>query len=346
MRLCNPLCVTIGIVLLAVATYAGDAEQRFQQVADRLVKAINEQDNLSIQQDFGQVMLDAFPLERSKPFFKDLIANYGKIGKLDNPRLLPLNQAVFPAHFERVVLDIKIVLDNQDKIVGLWFLPHTPTIPAPDRHETVFALPFEGKWFVFWGGDTKEMNHHHDTPNQRYACDFVVTDGTGKTHKGEGTRNEDYYAFGQAVRAPADGVVTDVIRGVRDNIPGSMNPYSALGNAVVIQHRQHEVSVLAHFKQGSIRVRVGEKVTRGQVLGLCGNSGNASEPHVHYHLQNTPIIQDGTGMKCVFENITVTRNGMTVLKKRYSPVKNDVVEQERPARAALDGRGGADDAVR
>jgi len=123
-------------------------------------------------------------------------------------------------------------------------------------------------------------------------------------------------------------VVTDVIDGVRDNVPGSMNPYSALGNAVFIQHREREVSVLAHLKRSSIRVKVGDRVERGQVIGLCGNSGNSSEPHLHYHLQNTPVIQDGTGIKCYFRTVVVTRDDKTEPRKNYSPVKGDVVADE------------------
>jgi murein DD-endopeptidase MepM/ murein hydrolase activator NlpD len=223
-------------------------------------------------------------------------------------------------------MDIQIVLDGQGKIIGLWVRPQAEEIPVPPKHSTDLRLPFEGLWKVAWGGDTRELNYHHDTPSQQYAFDFLVADQGGKTYRGSGTENEDYYAFGREVLAPADGVVTDVIRGVRDNRPGSMNPYSALGNAIFIRHAEHEISVLAHFKQGSIRVAVGERVKAGQVLGLCGNSGNSSEPHLHYHLQNTRVIQDATGINCRFTGVLVVRDGERILKDRYSPVRGERVE--------------------
>ncbi len=116
---------------------------------------------------------------------------------------------------------------------------------------------------------------------------------------------------------------------MRDNRPGSMNPYSGLGNAVFIRHAEHEVSVLAHLKQGSIRVEADDHVKAGQVLGLCGNSGNSSEPHLHYHLQNTTVIQDGTGIKCLFENVTVTRDGKERIETHHSPVKGDRIEERQ-----------------
>jgi len=83
--------------------------------------------------------------------------------------------------------------------------------------------------------------------------------------------------------------------------------------------------VLAHFKRGSITVKPGDKVKRGQVLGQCGNSGNSSEPHIHYHLQHSPILQDGLGIKCVFEKVTLTKDGKTEPRENYSPVKGDVI---------------------
>lgn len=104
---------------------------------------------------------------------------------------------------------------------------------------------------------------------------------------------------------------------MRDNAPGSMNAYMALGNFVVIEHRAREYSVLAHLKQGSVRVKPGRKVKRGEVLGLCGNSGNSSEPHLHYHLQNTPVIQDGTGIKVFFTGLG---------DGPRSPVKGDILD--------------------
>ncbi len=330
MKLCSLKLYPIILLLLpiTITVSAEEVADRFKVVVDQMVDAINKEDYPRIQKDFSKTMLEAFPLEKLKPFFKDLMTNYGKIKNIDSPRLVPPNQAIFPSHFERILLDIKVVLDGQDKIIGIWFLPHTPEILAPEKHSTMLKLPFEGQWMVFWGGDIKTLNLHHDVPNQRYAFDFLKINQNGKTHKNDGKNNEDYYAFGQEVLAPADGLVTEVIQGVRDNVPGSMNPYSALGNAIILKHREYEVSVLAHFKQNSIRVKVGDKVKQGQVLGLCGNSGNSSEAHIHYHLQNTPIVQDGTGINCIFSAVVVSRDGKTRTEEKYSPIKEDIIENK------------------
>jgi hypothetical protein len=120
----------------------------------------------------------------------------------------------------------------------------------------------------------ESIDRYNSDPTMKFCFDFIVIDGNKKTHKDIGEKNEDYYAYGQEVFSPADGTVTDVIDGVRDNIPGINNPYSKLGNAVYIQHSDYEVSILAHLKPGSIKVRPGDKVKRGDPVGLCGNSGD------------------------------------------------------------------------
>lgn len=112
---------------------------RFQKVINRIVEAYNAADYVGIQRDFSEEMLNALPLETSTPFFQSLLAQYGKIQKLDSPQLIPPSQAIFAAHFERGILDIKLVLDNQDKIIGLLFLPPSPQISYPeiDKNTTV-----------------------------------------------------------------------------------------------------------------------------------------------------------------------------------------------------------------
>jgi len=317
----------IAVVQFGTLVCVADPMDRFETVVGRLVAAINGREYAATRQDFAQGMLDALSLEQAETFFGNLVNESGRIVRLGTPRLTPPNQAVFPAYFERGVVDIDVVLDSRDKIIGLWVRPHVKEIPVPQEHSTSLRLPLDGAWKVVWGGDTKELNYHHDTPSQRFAFDFLIAGEDGRSYRGDGTSNEDYYAYGREIVAPANGVVTDAIRGVRDNRPGSMNPYSALGNAVFIRHAEHEVSVFAHFKQGSIRVKVGDEVHAGQVLGLCGNSGNSSEPHLHYHLQNTPVIQDGTGIKCYFSNVIATQDSERVVKDRYSPIRGDIVQQ-------------------
>ena len=178
---------------------------------------------------------------------------------------------------------------------------------------------------MFWGGNTKKLNYHYDVSNQKYAFDLIIVDNKKKSHKGKGLANKDYYCFGKKILSPANGVVVEAVDGVRDNKPGIMNDYFLTGNMVFIKHSKNEISVLAHLKQGSVKVKAGDKIKSGQIIGLCGNSGNSSEPHLHYHLQDNGIIQDGKGVKCFFRNVKINKKCETEHKKEYSPIKGDIV---------------------
>ena len=184
-------------------------------------------------------------------------------------------------------------------------------------------LPFNGEWAVFWGGDTKEQNYHVNVKFQKNAFDIVINNDQGKSYRTNGKANEDYYAFGKDILAPCDAEVVLSVDGVKDNIPGIVNAMYVPGNSVMLKTKNNEFILLAHFKQGSVKVRQGDSVKQGQNLGLCGNSGNSSEPHLHFHIQNIEDMSQATGVKCYFEKIEV--NGIT--KTDYSPVKGDKVRE-------------------
>jgi murein DD-endopeptidase MepM/ murein hydrolase activator NlpD len=151
---------------------------------------------------------------------------------------------------------------------------------------------------------------------------MMIMGGNGKTYKTDGRTNDDYYAFGQPLTAPCDGEVVMAVDGVKDNSPGEMNTMFVTGNTVVIKTANNEYLLFAHFRQYSIKVKQGDKVKQGQLLGLCGNSGNSSEPHLHFHIQNKENMTEATGIKCYFDKILV--NG--VEKNDYSPVKGERIK--------------------
>jgi hypothetical protein len=183
-------------------------------------------------------------------------------------------------------------------------------------------LPFHGEWFVFWGGETESQNYHMADVNQQFAYDFLkVADGA--SYKGDPLKNESYFAFGEAVLAPCDAVVEMAIDGVPDNVPGETNPIHLTGNTVVLKTGAGEYVLMCHLMEGSVRVKKGERVTRGQDLGKCGNSGNSTEPHLHLQLQNTRDLHKATGARLLFNRILV--NGMP--REGYMPVKEDFIKR-------------------
>lgn len=154
---------------------------------------------------------------------------------------------------------------------------------------TELRLPFQDEFTVFWGGRLPHQNYHVVYPNQRFAQDLVIA-CDGSTHTGDGARNEDYHCFGRPILAPASGVITVAIDTLPDNAPGDMTPAAPAGNHVIIDHGNDEYSLLGHLRSGSVRVSAGESVDSGEQIGECGNSGNTSEPHLHYHLQDQPTF--------------------------------------------------------
>jgi len=167
--------------------------------------------------------------------------------------------------------------------------------------KTALELPFDDEWWVFWGGRSVGENYHAAYENQRFALD-IVQRVNGKTHSGNGSQNEDYYCFGRRLNAPGGGKVVSIVNNLEDNIPGQFNRDFPAGNHIVIDHENGEFSILAHFKKGSIIVSVGEVVVKGQELGKAGNSGNSSEPHLHYHMQTTADQFEGEGLPAQFLN--------------------------------------------
>ncbi|MEM6380690.1 MAG: M23 family metallopeptidase, partial [Bacteroidota bacterium] len=199
-----------------------------------------------------------------------------------------------------------------------------PDLPKLERNQTKMSLPFQEEWTVFWGGDTKELNYHVAHAAQKHAFDLIVTDENGRSFKNNGQANEDYYAFGKPISAPCDAEVVMVVDGVKDNKPREVNPFFVPGNTIILKTAKQEYLFFAHFKQHSIVVKQGQGIKQGDLLGLCGNSGNSTEPHLHFHIQNVEDINQATGTKCYFDQLMV--NG--AMKKDYSPIKGDKISRE------------------
>ncbi|NBI06684.1 M23 family metallopeptidase [Senegalia massiliensis] len=176
------------------------------------------------------------------------------------------------------------------------------------RNKVEYDLPFEGEWVVVNGCYTKEFSHSWDIPTQRYAYDFVILDDDGKSYRDNPKSVDEYYCYDKPILSPADGIVVDIVNNAEDSyILGKGKFYSRAnhiaGNFIVIQHDVDEYGTLAHLKKGSITVQVGDKVKRGQVIAKCGNTGNSTEPHLHFQLQNGESFYSSFGLPIMFKNI-------------------------------------------
>ena len=164
-----------------------------------------------------------------------------------------------------------------------------------------FRLPLDGPITVAWGGATLGHNYHTVMPDQKWAYDLLVTH-EGRTHRGDGSRVDQYYAYGLPVVSPADGIVHSTRDWDPDEPPGYWRIRRVTGNHVVLEVAPGEYLFVAHLQPGSVRVAPGDRVRQGQVLGLVGNSGNSTEPHVHLHLQDTPRTYLGESIPFYFHD--------------------------------------------
>jgi hypothetical protein len=133
---------------------------------------------------------------------------------------------------------------------------------------------------------------------QRFAIDWVKMDARGeyaRDHRGR--RNTDWFGYGDPVVAVADARVAAVVDSIPDNTPGEgsravpMRVATVLGNYVLLDlgtgagaSGAHRYALFGHLKPGTLRVRTGDQVHRGQILGDIGNSGNSDGPHLHFHV--------------------------------------------------------------
>ena len=143
------------------------------------------------------------------------------------------------------------------------------------------TLPFEGTWGVVQGFDGSGTHHGYAA----FALDFAPPQDVEQFARLPQPRLQDFACWGRPVLAPADGRVVRVASGFPDLRPYAKAPRrSGGGNFVIIQHAPHLFSELVHLQARSVRVAVGQEVRRGQVIGACGNSGNARTPHLHLGL--------------------------------------------------------------
>jgi murein DD-endopeptidase MepM/ murein hydrolase activator NlpD len=318
------LLVSTSFIFVFINVFAQSETALYKTVAEKFERFYNAAQYDSIFSLYTLEMQQALPLEKTTAFLSSVQQDAGKI---INREFVKYNAtyAAYKTNFERAIYTVEISVNKRMKMNGFSIKPFTDeTIPKPERNDTKLNLPFKGEWTIVWGGDTKELNYHVDNAAQKNAFDIVVTGDNGKSFKTDGKTNKDYYAFGKELLAPCDGEVVLVVDGVKDNIPGEMNSFHTGGNTVIIKTAKNEYLVFCHFMQQSIVVKVGYTIKQGQLLGMCGNSGNSSEPHLHFHIQNTESMNEATGIKCHFDTLLVNGNKKT----DYSPIKNDKVKSE------------------
>jgi murein DD-endopeptidase MepM/ murein hydrolase activator NlpD len=167
---------------------------------------------------------------------------------------------------------------------------------------------------------------------QRFAIDWVVIDAGGKTHNGNAKQNPSYYAYGKQALAIGEATVVTIKDGIVENVPGENSRAVKItletigGNYVVLDLGNGRFAFYGHLQPGSLRVKAGDHVKRGDVLGLVGNSGNSDEPHLHFHVMDRGSPLESEGVPFLFDSYESRNKGKNWEKReRALPLENEIV---------------------
>ena len=172
---------------------------------------------------------------------------------------------------------------------------------------------------------------------QRFAIDWVRLNADGRTFTGDAKNNKNYRAYGSDALAVADGTVTEVKDGIPENVPGENSRAVPItletvgGNHVILDIGHGRYAFYAHLQPGSLKVKLGDHVKRGQVLGLVGNSGNSTEPHLHFHLSdgNSPLGSEGIPYALESYDTKPKADAPATKHKMEIPAENEIVTFEK-----------------
>jgi hypothetical protein len=187
----------------------------------------------------------------------------------------------------------------------------------------VLGPPVTGTNWLADDGPSNDQDNHHRRGilvfqgraliSRRYAIDWQQSQD-GKTFSGDASDKRSYYAYGKPVLAVADSTVVSIKDGLPDNVPRhngefktavDMTPDTVLGNHIVLDLGGQQFATYCHLQPGSVRVKAGDHVRRGQVLAKIGDSGDAREPHVHFQVQTSASPLAGEGVPYLIDHYRV-----------------------------------------
>jgi Peptidase family M23 len=209
----------------------------------------------------------------------------------------------------------------------------------------VLGPPVEGAdWLAADGPSNDEDNHHRRgvlildgraVDSRRFAIDWKQN-RDGASFSGDARDVHSYYCYGKAVLAVADGRIVTARDGLPDNIPGhgeSFHPAvpitleTVAGNTITLDLGGGQFAYYMHLQPGSLRVKAGDRVRRGQMVARLGASGDAREPHLHFEVTTSSKLLTGEGVPYLIDQYRrkSTSDGPEELHTHELPLNNSVV---------------------
>ena len=142
---------------------------------------------------------------------------------------------------------------------------------------------------------------------ERFAIDWEQLDSEGRAFTGDKEKLSSWPYYGAPIHSVADGTVVNIWDGSDEQVPGPPAPVTTEaigGNMLVVDIGGGAYAFYAHLQRGSLKAKLGDKVKAGQVLGLLGNTGNSTAPHLHFHLMDSPSPLNSNGLPYVFSRFT------------------------------------------
>jgi Peptidase family M23 len=206
------------------------------------------------------------------------------------------------------------VLDQEGKPTAFTML--SPPLPLNCEGPIVLQPPVKGDGWVDGNGCCTEIGPHRFVmnsvngelqPTEAFAIDWIRIDAKGELVHGDVNKPKDWVTYGVDLLAVGPGTIVEVVSNLPD-VPPSKAPVGLTleqiaGNRVILDLGSGHYAEYDHIVPNSVVVRVGEHVTTGQKLGLLGNSGNSTGPHLHFQLMNRPSTLDGSALPFVFDTM-------------------------------------------
>jgi len=192
----------------------------------------------------------------------------------------------------------------------------SPPLKVSSQVAIVLAPPFKGDGWIDANGCCLEVGPHRFVtnpmngtldPSEQFAIDWIKVDHQGKAFRGDGKTSEQWLCYGVEVLAVAPGRVVEVMRDLPDQPPGiapaNLTLPEIAGNHVILGLGGSRYAMYAHLAPHSVSLHVGDRVQAGDKLGLLGNSGNTTGPHLHFQISDRPSTLDTTSLPFTFENM-------------------------------------------